>query len=83
MRPNRIILIRHGESEGNADKHQYLLTPDYALMLTPKGIEQAQQAGLKIKEVVGAETIHAYVSPYYRTRQTFQHLKTGDRKSVV
>jgi len=77
MRPNRIILIRHGESEGNADKHQYRFTPDYALMLTPKGIEQAHRAGMEIKEIVGTETIHAYVSPYYRTRQTFQHLKIG------
>jgi broad specificity phosphatase PhoE len=61
MRPNRIILIRHGESKGNADKNQYLFTPDYALNLTPKGIEQAQQAGLKIKEIVGSETGRATV----------------------
>jgi broad specificity phosphatase PhoE len=75
MRPNRIILIRHGESEGNVDKNQYQFTPDYALNLTPKGIEQARQAGMEIREIVGSETINAYVSPYFRTRQTYQHLQ--------
>jgi broad specificity phosphatase PhoE len=77
MRPNRIILIRHGESEGNIDKNQYQFRPDYALNLTPKGIGQARQAGLEIMEIVGSETIHAYVSPYFRTRQTYQHLQVG------
>jgi broad specificity phosphatase PhoE len=83
MRPNRIILIRHGESEGNVDKYQYQFIPDYALNLTPKGIEQAHRAGAEIKEIVGAETIHAYVSPYFRTRQTFQHLKIGIEANIA
>lgn len=74
MRPNRIILIRHGESEGNIDRTQYQFVPDYALNLTTNGIEQARRAGDKIKEIVGTESISAYVSPYYRTRQTFQQL---------
>ena len=69
MRPNRIILIRHGESEGNVDKNQYQFIPDYALNLTSKGIEQAHRAGNEIKNIVGSESIYAYVSP--------------DRKSVV
>ncbi len=77
MRPNRILLIRHGESEGNIDKSQYQFVPDYALVLTPKGIVQAQQAGREIKEIIGSESLYVYLSPYFRTRQTFQHLKTG------
>lgn len=83
MRPNRIILIRHGESEGNVDKNQYQFTPDYALNLTLKGIEQARQAGLEIKEIVGSETIHAYVSPYFRTRQTYQNLREGISENII
>ena len=83
MKPNRIILIRHGESEGNADKHQYRTIPDYALMLTPNGIEQARQAGKEIKEIIGAENMHVYLSPYFRTRQTFQYIKESIETNVV
>ena len=57
MKPNRIILVRHGESEGNADKHQYRTIPDYALMLTPRGIEQARQAGKEIKGIIAGAVV--------------------------
>ena len=83
MRPNRIILIRHGESEGNVDKNQYQFVPDYALNLTSNGIDQARRAGGKIKEIVGAESISAYVSPYYRTRQTFQQLNIALESNIA
>src|SRR5215204_3031123 len=75
MKPNRIILIRHGESEGNIDKDKYRTIPDYALNLTPKGIEQSQRAGHAIQEVIGEESLYVYLSPYFRTRQTFQNLR--------
>jgi broad specificity phosphatase PhoE len=45
MRPKRIILIRHGESEGNLDSGIYQLKPDYTLELTKKGLRQADKAG--------------------------------------
>lgn len=82
MKPNRIILIRHGESQGNIDINQYITVPDYALNLTPKGIEQSKQAGGKIKEIIGSENIHVYLSPYVRTRQTLQYLKTSIEKNI-
>lgn len=83
MKPNRIILIRHGESEGNVDITHYITVPDYALNLTAKGIEQSKQAGHKIREIIGSESIHVYLSPYFRTRQTFQHLKPSIETNVV
>jgi broad specificity phosphatase PhoE len=83
MKPNRIILVRHGESEGNIDKEKYQTVPDYALNLTPKGIEQAQTAGHEIKEIIGSESIYAYLSPYFRTRQTFHHLRTGIETNIA
>jgi len=83
MKPNRIILIRHGESEGNIDKNKYLTIPDYALNLTPNGIEQAQKAGGAIKEIVGTESVYVYLSPYFRTRQTLQQLKTSIEPNVA
>jgi len=83
MKPNHIILIRHGESEGNFDKGLYLTIPDYALNLTEKGIEQARQAGTQIKETIGSESLYAYVSPFFRTRQTFQFLKKSLEENIL
>lgn len=77
MKPKRIILIRHGESEGNADKHQLAVKPDYTHGLTVKGVGQANAAGKRIHEIVGNETIHAYVSPWHRTRQTFAEIRAA------
>lgn len=71
MRPKRIILIRHGESEGNADKRRLEVIPDYVHGLTAKGVEQADAAANKIHKIIGNETVHAYVTPWHRTRQTF------------
>ena len=83
MKPNRIILIRHGDSEGNIDKGQYLTVPDYALNLTAKGIEQARQAGKMLKAVIGDEGLYVYLSPYFRTRQTFQYLHESVSANIV
>ena len=83
MKPHRIILVRHGESEGNADKNHYRTIPDYALMLTPNGVAQARQAGREIKEIIGSENIHVYLSPYFRTRQTCQYIRETIETNIV
>jgi len=83
MKPKRIILIRHGKSEGNADQNQYKTVPDYALNLTPEGMEQTRQAGRDIKGIIGSETLHIYLSPYYRTRQTYQCIRKSVEPNVV
>jgi broad specificity phosphatase PhoE len=75
VRPRRIVLVRHGESEGNADDTVYEREPDHALRLTPKGREQAAEAGVRLRELFGDESISAYVSPYRRTLQTFRELR--------
>lgn len=77
MKPTRIFIIRHGQSEGNVDKTVYNHTPDYAVNLTPTGKTQAIEAGVKIKSIIGDETVGFYVSPYYRARQTYQGLITS------
>jgi broad specificity phosphatase PhoE len=63
MKPNRIILIRHGESEGNVNKGIYAEKPDYALDLTEEGIKQAHYAGAQLKQLLKEETAFFYVSP--------------------
>jgi len=74
MKPKRIILIRHGESEGNVNKRIYNQKPDFSLLLTDKGKQQAKAAGNLVKETLGDEKIKFYVSPLFRTRQTFKHI---------
>lgn len=83
MKPKRIILVRHGQSEGNADKKQFETIPDYALNLTSEGVEQAKRAGLEIKNIIAQETIQVYISPFYRTRQTYQHIQESIEANVV
>lgn len=74
MKPKRIILIRHGESEGNVDKKVYLTKPDYAVRLTEKGIQQAKDCGKQIKEIIGNKSSYCvYFSPYFRARQTMDN----------
>lgn len=70
MKPKRIFLIRHGESQGNVDKEVYKTIPDYALPLTENGRLQAVDAAEKILQLIGNETVGAYYSPYFRARQT-------------
>lgn len=73
-RPRRIVLLRHGESEGNADDTIYETVPDHALHLTARGRAQARAAGDELRPVFGHERVQAYVSPYIRTRQTYHLL---------
>ena len=74
MKPKRIVLIRHGESEGNVDKIVYSQKPDYALLLTETGKQQATDAGVKLKQVIADESAMFYISPHFRTRMTFEGL---------
>ncbi|MCP4105670.1 MAG: histidine phosphatase family protein [Desulfobacteraceae bacterium] len=83
MKPKRIILIRHGESQGNAERKSYESIPDYQICLTDKGREQAFAAGKKIKEIVGSENIYAYISPFYRTRQTYVQVRKFLADNIV
>lgn len=74
MKPKRIILIRHGESQANIDRYLFGKVPDYTIELTEKGKEQAREAGKKLKKLVGQESLYFYVSPFWRTRSTFEEL---------
>lgn len=82
MKPSRIILIRHGESQGNADKQTYRHTPDYAIRLTPKGVDQAINAGHQISDLIKHATYGCYYSPYFRSRQTMDEATKVIKGSV-
>lgn len=81
--PKRIILIRHGESEGNRDTTTFENTPDYKIPLTALGLSQARFAGKAIRNIVEVPSrseieknwkVYFYVSPYERTRQTMREI---------
>ena len=72
MKPKRIILIRHGESQANVDKYLFGSVPDYTIELTNFGREQAKEAGKRLKELVQDESLYFYVSPFWRARSTFE-----------
>ncbi len=72
--PRRIVLIRHGESEGNVDETAYVRTADWRISLTNRGREQAAEAGRELQHVLGDHPTMWYVSPYVRTQQTLSEL---------
>lgn len=74
MKPHRIILIRHGECYANTDESQFATEPDYTIELTPRGLERAREAGEALKALVGDEPLYFYVSPFWRTRSTFEQV---------
>ncbi|WOL16478.1 hypothetical protein Cni_G25265 [Canna indica] len=88
--PKRIILVRHGESQGNLDMTAYTTTPDYRIPLTALGIEQARAAWERIEGVVSEGgraanwKAYFYVSPYERTRGTLRELgRAFPRRRII
>jgi broad specificity phosphatase PhoE len=61
----RLILVRHGESEGNRDR---TFTQHVDVALTEQGREQARVAGEKIARLFSPSRLFA--SPYARARHT-------------
>eukprot|EP01023_Acetabularia_acetabulum_P068482 TRINITY_DN9721_c1_g1_i1.p1 TRINITY_DN9721_c1_g1~~TRINITY_DN9721_c1_g1_i1.p1 ORF type:complete len:443 (-),score=52.55 TRINITY_DN9721_c1_g1_i1:1693-3021(-) len=79
--PERIILVRHAESEGNVDMDSYSFIPDPKVPVTDHGKFQAQNAGQRIKELLEKSgnkdyKLYFFISPYRRSVETFQHLKS-------
>ena len=76
--PKLIILLRHGESEANADNTLWRTKPDNIINLTEKGIQQAKEAGLRIENLFQSyddddnniNRVQIHVSPFERTLQT-------------
>ena len=73
-KPDHIVLLRHGQSIGNEDKSLYANVPDFALTLTKLGHRQAREAGKKLRKLFGPERVMFYISPFWRTRQTFEEV---------
>ncbi|KAG8659141.1 hypothetical protein MANES_02G018900v8 [Manihot esculenta] len=87
-RPRRIILVRHGESEGNVDESTYTRIADPKIRLTEKGKVQAQECGKRIRQMIGKDgatdwKVYFYVSPYRRTLETLQNLAQSFERTRI
>ncbi|KAL6400637.1 phosphoglycerate mutase family domain protein [Ilyonectria robusta] len=70
-KPRLIILIRHGQSEGNKNKDIHQTIPDHRVKLTPEGWNQAHDAGRRLRKLLRPDdTLQIFTSPYRRTRET-------------
>ena len=85
--PVDLVLVRHGESEGNVAVHsskrgddRHVENPEFRgrhsswWRLTPKGVQQAEQAGAWIREHIGSSFDRYYTSAYTRAMETAGHL---------
>lgn len=50
--PKRIIIVRHGESEGNLNTKAYSTIPDHKIPLTSLGGDQARRLGHSIRHLI-------------------------------
>lgn len=70
-KPRLLILIRHGQSEGNRNRNIHQFIADHRISLTPEGWLQAEDAGRRLKAVLRKDdSIRIFTSPYRRTRET-------------
>lgn len=74
LKPCNIYLIRHAQSLGNVDKTTYSKIPDWKIPLTEHGKTQAQLAALQLNN---HQDLGVYVSPYLRTIQTWDIIKSA------
>lgn len=85
LTPMRIILIRHGESQGNVDWKTYSAIGDPQVPLTDTGWAQARDAGLFLRGWFNDSARgnragrwpQIYVSPFLRTRETLSGVLYG------
>lgn len=76
MKPQRIFLVRHGESIANLDRDHYNSLPGHLIPLTDKGLKQAKECGKKLAGKLVSKNVFFYLSPYLRTKQTFNNILT-------
>lgn len=82
--PNRLVMVRHGESEGNVNEIIYSNKADSDISLTKLGWEQSRAAGEALKKEVfynandkTCQSVHFIVSPYVRTIETFHGIASA------
>lgn len=60
--PNRVIMVRHGQSEGNVNEHLYTKKPDNLIQLTKLGWDQARMSGRALRNQILERTCRARIA---------------------
>ncbi|EGV60855.1 hypothetical protein PSN45_001352 [Yamadazyma tenuis] len=89
-KPTYILLVRHGESEGNCNKEVNRFVANHKVALTTQGHSQAYSAGRVLRDFLSQEcfdqppendvnrrSVVFYTSPYLRARQTCNNIIEG------
>ena len=74
--PNRIVIVRHGESEGNVispEDISFFDKPNHAFCLTEKGRQQASNAGAYLHRTYNGFDV-CFCSTFKRTQETLARL---------
>lgn len=74
MKPKRIFIIRHGQSESNADLAIHATVPDWKIPITELGVKQSLGGGDEVTDKMVPGKLGVYVSPFLRTRQTWENM---------
>ena len=78
-RPVRIFLLRHGQSVAAVDESLQEDVPDTELPLSPAGVEQAEEAGIRLRYALGSEGFIVWSSPFKRAMDTAHHMLKATR----
>ncbi len=71
MNPQKIIVMRHAESQEDVDKTVYAHTADLDIALSPRGEKQSVDISHTLSNILGKGRVHFYISPGLRLRQTY------------
>jgi len=81
--PERVLMVRHGESEANVSPAVYSRICDNRIELTEKGSLEAVEAGLRIKTIVQDEKVRMFSSPFQRAYQTARNLSKSLESNIL
>jgi len=83
MNPRKIIVMRHAESVEDVDKTVYAHTADLDLALSLNGRKQAENVSEKLIGLLGGKSVHFFISPGLRLRQTYDLMVTRFPKNIA
>ena len=83
MNPRKIIVMRHAESQEDIDKTVYAHTADLDITLSKNGEAQATNVSAKFLGLLSGGTVHFYMSPGLRLRQTYELMTTHFPKAIT
>lgn len=82
MNPSKIIVMRHAESLEDIDKTVYAHTADLDVALSPNGEKQSVNVSAKLIGLLSGKTVHFYMSPGLRLRQSYDLITSRFPKMI-